>query len=60
MEKVPWADYVPRLPIVQTAGHNPTTLLEPGKVTEVSTNPSVKQNLFQVYNSSNQHTRGPV
>lgn len=36
----------PRLPMVQTAGQRPTILFAPGRMTEVSMYPPVKQNLF--------------
>ena len=44
----PRCDGSPTLPIDHTAGHKPIILFAPGKVTEASSSPSVKQNLFQL------------
>lgn len=40
--------FLPKFPMVQTAGHRPAMLFAPGKVTEAWTRPPVKQNLFHV------------
>jgi hypothetical protein len=41
-------EHIPKLPIVQTAGHKPATLFMPGRDTDVTIKPPVKQNLFHV------------